>query len=453
MEKIGADSVIADKYIVKRKLGEGATGEVFLVEHRDLSIRLALKILHQTSGNDSKLTLAFKREAELLFRFSHDGCVQLRDFGCLKDGSYFMATDFCEGGTLRDLLLRTGRLSVNFALKILIQVLEVLAAAHRRGIIHRDIKPENIMIERSFEGHDTIKVLDFGLAQLLERQFETLHNDKSPTDRCPRSSGAAGTPEYMSPEQILGGELDGRVDIYSTGIMGYEMIVGHAPFEHEDILQLLILQATKVPNPFPKSLNIPKGIENLIFKALEKEPNNRYGTADDFLKSCNDFISNNKVDLVTFKIPEVESTALVMKTIPGDQVNDQEGEQAKLPNRGVLILDDDPHFVEIIKYVLEHEGYAVYTASNPDSLHSYLFTYRVDLVLLDVHIPYICGAELCRLIKDTVPDVKIVLISNLSDRELASLAEKSLSDGFISKNNTPNQWVEEIEQIIFDLKS
>ncbi len=434
---------IAGKYLVQRKLGEGATGEVYLVQHKDLQIRLALKILRQTSGNDPVAIKAFKQEAELLFRFSHEGCVQLRDFGYLEDGSYFMATDFIEGGTLRDLLLRTGRLSPEFSLKILLSVLDVLGAAHKRGIIHRDIKPENIIIERSYDGKDCVRVLDFGLAQLLERQYQVMEVGDGVSSA--QMSGSAGTPEYMAPEQILGEEeLDGRVDIYASAIMAYEMLVGHTPFRNEDMLQVLLMQATEEPDPFPQGLAIDSEIEEVIFKALAKDRNDRFESVKAFADECRRLV--DKLSELQSEVTSGELTASKEREkLSGetDSSDLQPTEKAK-----ILILDDDSQFLDIISYILEARGYTVLTANNPEAMHTTLFSYDVDLLILDVQMPQISGGELSRMLKESLSELRIVLFSNLPERELEAIARDSWADGYVSKAIAPAEWLSEISRFL-----
>jgi serine/threonine protein kinase len=462
-------TLIAGKYIVIRKLGEGASGQVYLVRHKDLSIRLALKILKSDFSEDPILLESFKREAEVLFRFSHEGCVQMRDFGALDDGSYFMATDFSEGGTLRDFLNRTGRLEVKYTLDILAKILDVLGAAHQLGIIHRDIKPENIMIERDYQGSDKIKVLDFGVAHLLS--MEVAQSDEE-------TLGAVGTPCYMSPEQALGKtQLDGRADIYAVGIVGYELLVGRVPFDGDDVLRILCQQVTQPPDPFPPGYFIPKSVERILFKALSKAREDRFQTAAKFRAEIDaileqikgepdDIIAPVKMEGPKIKVMQVVSPAAapmpavkIEKEELGEPVEPKStaspelieeaafiGEQTPPPS--ILVLDDDANLLNIVSHVLTNKGYSVFSASDVGSIHTHLFMNQVDLLITDVNMPKIDGVQVCKLFKKTLPSLKIILFSSIPERDIEKRAKECDADGFLSKNRPPNEWLNFIEEFL-----
>ncbi|MCB0319132.1 MAG: serine/threonine protein kinase, partial [Bdellovibrionales bacterium] len=159
--------IIAEKYKVIKEIGVGATGTVYLVEHVDLGIKYAVKVLNRFLSQDQSFISRFKQEAEVLTRFTHPGSIQLRDFGKTESGLYYMTMDFCEGEVLKEALKKKQRLSIKEALEICNQTLEVLDAAHKAGIVHRDIKPENIMLV-NVDDNLTIKIMDFGIAKIRE---------------------------------------------------------------------------------------------------------------------------------------------------------------------------------------------------------------------------------------------------------------------------------------------
>jgi serine/threonine protein kinase len=502
--------LIAEKYVVIRKLGEGASGVVYLVSHKDLNIRLALKILKSDFSSDAGLLDLFKREAETLFRFSHEGCVQLRDFGKLNDGAYFMATDFSEGGTLRDLLQRTGRLEVQYTLHLLDKVLEVLGAAHDLGIVHRDIKPENVMIERDYRGRDKIKVLDFGVAHLLA--MEVANNEDSDAN-----FGAAGTPCYMSPEQALGEKsLDGRVDIYSVGIMGYEMLIGRLPFDHEDLLQILCQQVTQPPEPFPSGFFIPQKVEELIQKSLAKAREDRFQNAGRFRAQIAEILKlyeqgvfddqtiqtgpvqigggvdlqqvvhglqkdarassiNNLADELSVPSGKASGSDTIVRpnivrrrnTNQDSSVDDVEPfdndelessdsdvttvqDESSVASLNVMLLDDDQNLLNMMTHILTHGGMQVFAATDVGSIHTNLFMSDVQLLITDVNMPKIDGVKVCQLFKKTLPNLKILLFSNVPERELAKLTKEAGADGFISKQGSPKEWLESIQSLSFE---
>jgi serine/threonine protein kinase len=429
-------STLAGKYRVVRELGRGSSGVVYLVEHGDLNVTYALKVLNNSTAKASKFIELFKREAETLLKFTHEGCVQLRDFGRLESGHYYMATDYCEGSTLKEVVQRTGRLGVAYSLTLLCQLLKVLAAAHERGIVHRDIKPENIMLEKDFKGRDVIKVLDFGIAKLLEME-QSSENGGEP------DHGSLGTPSYMSPEQAYGEpNLDARIDIYSAGVVGYEMLTGHPPFLGDNVVQTLIAHITQPPDPFAEKLNIPSSVEKVIFRALEKNRDSRYATASLFSDACQrvlDEIEKESVRTLPAGRPiTLESAA---SSIQFDHVID-------LPKTKILVLDDEKMLLTLMKHILEHEGYEVFTAPDCSAIHPYLFEHDVRLLITDICMPDIPGWKICRMLKESIPNLKIVLFSNLPDEELERLHQESRSDAWISKGAKPNQWLPIIRNVL-----
>ena len=434
-------TVIADKYNVIKELGEGGSGTVYLVSHVDLSVEYALKILKKELV-DQRFVDRFKREAEVLFKFNHPGSVALRDFGKTADGEYYMAMDYCDGKTLKSLLEKNGELPIRRVFSILEQLLETLVGAHSAGIIHRDIKPENIMLQPPIETSkssktDLVKILDFGIAKLKERE-----NDPSKTV----DGISVGTPQYMSPEQASGeSDLDHRVDIYSLGCVVYEMITGKAPFIGDTVIQTLILHLTQPPAKFSDDLGLPEYVETFVFKALEKNRDNRYQSANEFLEALyqvKDLLFKGKTassEVTTIPVDQPQpSTALtsVVNQTP-----------AKAPLK-ILCLDDSEMILHIFKHILEEKGYTVFTANNSSAVHQYLFQEKVDLLVTDVQMPDLPGTKVCRMLKNSVPDLKVVLFSNLPERELDKMSTESKADGWISKNTKPVEWVEKIEEVL-----
>lgn len=259
-----ASKIIAGKYQIVRALGQGSFGTVYLVRHVDLGVHYALKLLKKSFSNDENFLERFRREAEMLLRFSHPGSVQLRDFGRTEEGLYYMALDYCRGDILEELLLRDGALSVFDTLELMLQILSVLDAAHAVYIIHRDIKSGNVIIERGPDGNPIVKILDFGIAKLKEGSAGEI--------KMTMEGATVGTPDYMSPEQASGEEdLDHRVDLYSAGILMYEMLTGSVPFRGSTVMQTLLKHLTQPVPPIPPELGIPDYVCRIVYRALEKE--------------------------------------------------------------------------------------------------------------------------------------------------------------------------------------
>ncbi len=426
---------IAGKYDVIRELGTGLTGSVYLVQHVDLKVQYALKLLSKLNSIHSPLIERFKNEAEILLKFTHPGTVQLRDFGKTNGGLYYMAMDYCHGTILTDLLAQRKHFPVEEALLILEQLLDVLEAARKIGLVHRDIKPDNIIVLPGTGPVPKIKVLDFGIASLREELGKDGKNNGTAT--------IVGTPEYMAPEQISAEqELDHRVDIYAAGVLLYELLSGRVPFAHENVATTLLMHLIQPPESMDAALNVPFLVESIAATAMKKERQDRYQTAAEFKKACQEARallasgagSSGKKSNVRADSSEDTSTS---SPIP-------------LANYGVkiLCLDDDEMVINILEHLLEKEGFKVFSATSFSKIHSYIFDNKVDLLISDVNMPGLSGGKVCKMLKASVPDLKVMLFSNNPERELEKLAEEVKADGWMSKFSKPDQWVREISKLV-----
>ncbi len=425
-----AEAIIAGKYQILNKLGEGTFGNVLLVQHTELSTRYALKVLKKELSSNEQFVAHFKKEAEILLRFHHSGSVQLRDFGKTEDGLYYMATDFCEGTPLETILAQKGRLSAVEALAMSAEILDIVAAAHDFGIVHRDIKPGNIMVTTKSSGKQEIQILDFGIASLRE---EALSQDKATvvSDVQPFNYG---TPVYMSPEQCAGEpDIDYQTDIYACGIMLYEMLAGWVPFDSQDVLQILLKHLTQPVPPFPKQFGIPLSVEEIVMKSLAKERAKRYSSAQDFATACRHQLTLIKPGSVS-QPAEVKVQQETAPSISG-----------KSQDRRILCLDDNEMILQIMQHLLQKEGYHVFIANNFANIHDYVFQEHVPLLVCDVNMPGLPGNKICQMLKKAKPDLKIILFSNIPERDLERLAKESKADDWLSKNAKPNTWLEKIK--------
>lgn len=448
--------VIAQKYEIIRELGTGGYGKVYLVRHVDLGIKLALKTISQSGPEDGQFLDRFKREAEILSRFSHPRSAQLRDFGKTNEGLYYMALDYCEGTLLEEFISKSGPSSCRTALEIASQVLEVLEAAHRIGIVHRDIKPSNIMLSEE-KGHLSVKILDFGIAKL--KQVEG--HDLSVT----RDGAAIGTPLYMSPEQASGQEdIDNRADIYSTGVVLYELLCGKPPFQATSVLQTLLKHLTQPPPRFGRELEIPKQVENVVSKALAKEVEQRYQSAEEFRDACLGAmlaladsekpcnlaqILKSEAQHLDPLIPKpiIAPVAPQSAPIQPELITPPAIESSKVETK-ILCLDDNEMVLNILRHLLEREKFQVFTAQNFAVIHDYIFREKIKIMLCDVQMPGLPGTKICKMLKMTVPKLKIILFSNIPDRELEKAATDSKADSWLSKNSKPEAWVAKIREVM-----
>lgn len=422
--------IIADKYQVERVLGEGTYGKVFLVQHRDLQIKYALKLLNRKLSEDEKFIQRFKREAEILIRFTHPGSVQLRDFGRTADGLYYMTTDFCAGRLLEALLSEQGWFPVLQALDVIIQILEVVEAAHTQGIIHRDLKPSHIMVESDADGHLVARVLDFGIAKIKESLLQA-------EAKMTVEGFAIGTPEYMSPEQASGeANLDPRVDLYSCGVVLYELITGSVPFHGQTVLQTLLKHLTQPVPPFSERLGIPARVEQVVIKALGKERESRYQSAAEFKAAC--------IALRT----ELRSAGVQHATFTAEKEVVPVAVEPAVEGQALLCLDDSEMILQIVRHIFEREGFKVFTETNFAQIHDVIFVKKVKLMLCDVQMPGLPGTKICQMLKQTTKDLKIILFSNIPERDLEKLANECQADGWLSKNSKPDEWLRRIQGLL-----
>jgi serine/threonine protein kinase/Tol biopolymer transport system component len=264
-------------YRILRQIGAGGMGEVYLAEDTRLERKVAIKFLkNEFSHNDDKLN-RFVREARAASALNHPNILTVFEIGKV-DGKNFIATEFIEGKTLRELLSEKESLPLSSILKICVQVAEALAAAHQAGIIHRDVKPENIMLRE--DGY--AKVLDFGLAKLTEKKGADDSSSEAETQALFKTipGMVMGTVSYMSPEQARGKETDARTDIWSFGVVLYEMLSGKVPFAGETVNHIIVAILEKEPLLLE---NVPDELQRIVRKALTKEKEMRYQSAKDLL--------------------------------------------------------------------------------------------------------------------------------------------------------------------------
>lgn len=304
IERIGTT---VGNYHLDQILGRGGMGTVYSGEHVYIGKKVAVKVLHPQFAKYEDAVKRFLREARAASSINHPNIVDVTDFGPMPDGGVYFVMESLTGTSLEDLIDRKGALPLHRALNVANQMALALAAAHETGIVHRDLKPDNIMlirkpgrrdlvrkvsegegegglvVEREAE-YDFVKILDFGIAKVV-----------GPEQSAPSKTLAGavfGTPEYMSPEAARGTEVDFRADIYSLGVILFDMLCGRPPFEAQAAADVLAMQIRDEP-PSPRALapqyEITERVENLIFRAMKKNPKDRYQSMDELreeLQQC-----------------------------------------------------------------------------------------------------------------------------------------------------------------------
>ena len=255
-------TIFAGRYRLERKLGSGGMADVWLAEDQELGRKVAIKMLHERYANDTQFVERFRREATHAAGLSHPNVVSIYDRG-EAEGSYFIVMEYVEGRTLKELLVTRGPCPVPVAISYVRQVLAALRYAHRNGIVHRDIKPHNVLVDH--EGR--VKVADFGIARAGSSQIT-------------EAGSIIGTAQYLSPEQARGAPVDESSDLYSTGIVLYELLTGDLPFNGETPVEIAMKHLSQVP-PSPSSIRpeVPRDLDLVVLRALAKEPADRYRSA------------------------------------------------------------------------------------------------------------------------------------------------------------------------------
>jgi hypothetical protein len=257
---------IADRYRVDELLGSGGMGAVFKGHHIGLERDVAIKVLHPSLGRDPDISERFDREARSASRLDHPNCVSVTDYGSTEDQMKFMVMQLLEGGELGRVLGKP--LPPLRAIELVLQIIRGLEHAHAQGVVHRDIKPENVFITRDHAGREVLKLVDFGIAKIM-----TVDGSK----RMTKVGLVFGTPAYMSPEQAAGIEADERADLYSVGVMMYEMLAGKAPFDSPDPVALVRMQITNDPSPLPS--DVPPVLAACVERLLAKNRVERFQSA------------------------------------------------------------------------------------------------------------------------------------------------------------------------------
>ncbi len=289
---IAKGQLINDRYEIEKLVGEGGMANVYLARDTILDRKVAVKVLRGDLAGDEKFVRRFQREALSASSLSHPNIVEIYDVG-EDEGNFYIVMEYIEGKTLKQLIKKRGVLSLPEAIDIMLQLLDALASAHDSYIIHRDIKPQNIMIKES----GLVKITDFGIAMALNSAQLT------------QTNSVMGSVHYLPPEQASGKGSTIRSDIYSLGILMFEMLTGKVPFKGDSAVEIA-LKHMKEPLPNPKELNpvIPVSVENIILKATAKNPKNRYKDVREMkedIKTCLDEERENE-EKIEFKYPETD---------------------------------------------------------------------------------------------------------------------------------------------------
>lgn len=304
-------TTVDGRYSIEKKLGEGGMGVVYLATHAVIGKKCAVKVLRGELSSESEVAARFTQEARAAAAIGNEHIIEINDFGQLPDGSAYFVMEFLDGISLHDLLNNGQKIETNRALSILAQCCEALSAAHAADIIHRDLKPENIFLIRRSNNPDFVKILDFGIAKVARE-----------SGRLTRTGVIFGTPQYMSPEQAAGTEIDARTDVYSLGIIMYEMLTGRVPFEADTFMGVLTKHLYEDPIPPLKldpPVSISQNIQSVLLKAIAKKPNKRYQLMSDFEQDIQTLLSG-KTPKIAFEAMRSTSASTLPPPSPTEIV-------------------------------------------------------------------------------------------------------------------------------------
>jgi len=306
-------TVIQERYKIESVIGKGSMGVVYRATQELIGREVAVKVLHSHLVADSESRKRFHQQAKASSRLNHPHIITLYDFGILPGSDQpYIVMDLLTGTTLARVLEERDYLPVEETLPIMKQVCDALADAHKHGVVHRDVKPDNIVLEEGVSQQYWVKVVDFGIAKLIQGTEETL-------TRITRTGTVCGSPAYMSPEQFQGADVDHRSDIYSLGVVLFEVLTGRVPFAAVDLVGLM---AMHVAEPPPKltairpDLDFRPALEKMVDRALSKEPKDRQQSMDDFwdelAAACGDKRRSSRVSVGAEEVPPVSRSATEM---------------------------------------------------------------------------------------------------------------------------------------------
>lgn len=288
---------INDRYEIIKTIGEGGMANVYLANDTILDRKVAIKVLRGDLSNDEKFIRRFKREALSVSNLSHPNIVEVYDVG-EEDGNYYIVMEYIEGKTLKQLLQKRGALTLNEVIDIMAQLTDGLAHAHEAYIIHRDIKPQNIMIE----DNGLVKITDFGIAMALNSTQLT------------QTNSVMGSVHYLPPEQANGKGSTVKSDIYSLGILMYELLTGSVPFKGDTAVEIALKHMKeKIPSIRKQNPTIPQSVENIVLKATAKNPKNRYDNVRDMYKDLQTALQRDNEKRLVYEYPEndLEETKVI----------------------------------------------------------------------------------------------------------------------------------------------
>lgn len=266
----------AGKYKILKKLGQGGMGSVYKARHELMDRDVALKFLNIELTHKSQILERFRREANIASRISHPNVITVFDYG-IEDEMPYLVMEFLEGTPLSHIISQKARLDIKRCTRLLRDIASGLGEMHTKGIVHRDLKPDNIMVMTTSDGKENAKLLDFGISKIVDTEDDIT--------KLTRMGAVIGTPIYLSPEQARGSDIDARSDIYTLGVIAYEMLAGEPPFSSKSAMEVIGMHLHEEPDPLTSyNRPIPRMVSKVVTRALSKDPTKRQQSAFDFIR-------------------------------------------------------------------------------------------------------------------------------------------------------------------------
>ncbi len=402
-------STVSGLYKIESVLGRGGTSIIYGARHELMDRQVAIKMLLWSGDalHDEKKVGRFHQEARMTSRLNHPNIATLYDFGTSVEGQPYLVMEYLEGESLDSLIKTAGVIELTRAVKLFVQICDAIEHAHQKGVIHRDLKPSNVLVSRTESGEESVKVVDFGIAEIM------------PTGQPSASHGLAngsvfGSPLYMSPEQCLNKSIDSRCDIYSMGVTMFQALTGRLPFIGDTLVEVMTKHISKAA-PKLASVNarlvVPETLEAIVQQALRKVPSQR------------------QLSMAKLK----EQLMPLLRTVP-------ERETLLINEIGLLIVDDNEVIVEAIKHLVYKfdDVMVVGVARNGRDAVSLASELKPDIVLMDLEMPEIDGLEAALLIKKNVPQSHLIMMASHDNEQDIINSFRAGADGFILKKFESN---------------
>jgi len=439
------------RYNLREKVGSGATACVYRAIDPDLNREVALKVLPSNAAEDGASIDRFRQEAKAVASLSHANILQVFDFGEDK-GFTYIVTPFIPGGTMSKKMRE--RHSLAEVIVLTSPIADALDYSHQSGIVHRDLKPSNIYMQTA-----TLPILgDFGFARLL-----------SSDQQLTRAGLIFGTPHYMAPEQTLGQPVDHRSDLYSLGVILYQLLLGRVPFDTKSTMATLMAhvhQPVPLPSEAETGVKLPPHIENFLLRALAKDPNDRYQSAIEMVNGLSPSRAKRLSSPSNFKVERSRamppkpvssiSNKVPPSSVPLGQVHTAVHPSGSLPKSGskssvkVVLVEDESVLLEGLDLLLtiDNQIEVVGRAQSAEDAMALLGTTVCDIIVMDINLPGMSGIEATRQIKSQRSDLKVMILSGHGKLHFHD-AVSAGADGYMMKSSKGDR----LRQAIHDVQA